>query len=335
MASSNSKSQVTDRLYAINQYKKVAWIMKQKMCMQTRLEAKDFRDTLLEHMSVVKKSIAKRARHQRQYDRRVNETRMLMQEGDIDWGKALDADLDAAIKPVNDKELIAEVQMTAEYNVLANGQQHAEQPEFNNKGRVNKDAEQYQVKSPLLDAEFFNMKDMEKVFANATLKNKIKKLNGNSMDTKFAKASILGKPPLQPLRNQLVVRQSNAFKSEGLRISKPRFAFQVDVKNDLSKPFTPHYLPKHREYAFVKPYHVIEPSSYRNNKKESYGSNDMAHNYFIKEVRIKTQERNRNSKPSVMHTTNLQNTTYGSKPKPRSNNQTTRCLHVSKSSCVV
>ncbi|GKA00704.1 hypothetical protein Tco_0673369 [Tanacetum coccineum] len=39
-----------------------------------------------------------------------------------------------------------------------------------------------------------------------------------------------------------------------------------------------------------------------------------------------------NLKPSVMHTTSLQNTTNGSKPKPRSNNQISRSLPVSKSS---
>ncbi|GKE97045.1 hypothetical protein Tco_1581900, partial [Tanacetum coccineum] len=43
---------------------------------------------------------------------------------------------DADIKPVNNKEPLAKVQMTAEYNVLSNGQQHAEQPEFKNEGRV-------------------------------------------------------------------------------------------------------------------------------------------------------------------------------------------------------
>ncbi|GJS08712.1 hypothetical protein Tco_0365508 [Tanacetum coccineum] len=62
----------------------------------------------------------------------------------------------------------------------------------------------------------------EKVFANATLKNELRKLKGNNVDTKFAKASILGKPPLQPSRNHLVVRQPNAFKSERPRISIPR-----------------------------------------------------------------------------------------------------------------
>ncbi|GJY88888.1 hypothetical protein Tco_0503516 [Tanacetum coccineum] len=79
---------------------------------------------------------------------------------------------------------------------------------------------------------------------------------------------------------------------------------------------------------------MIAPGSSRNSQEESYGSNNMAHNYFIEEARKREQERNRNSKPSVMHTTSLQNTTNGSKPKPRSNNQTYRSLPVSKSSYV-
>ncbi|GKF23722.1 hypothetical protein Tco_0076044 [Tanacetum coccineum] len=103
-------------------------------------------------MSFVKKSIVERARHQIQYDRRVNEIQMQMQEGEVDRGKALDADLvvteskgmkfkkhdtngrsgndthaeDADIKIVNYKEPMAEAQMTTKYNVLANGQQHDE-----------------------------------------------------------------------------------------------------------------------------------------------------------------------------------------------------------------
>ncbi|GJZ98182.1 hypothetical protein Tco_0670635 [Tanacetum coccineum] len=115
------------------------------------------------------------------------------------------------------------------------------------------------------------------------------------MDTKFAKASILGKPPLQPSRNHSVVRQPNAFKSERPRISKPWVASQVDVKHNLPKPVTPHYFPKVRESAPTKLHHVNAPSSSRNSKKESYGSNDMAHNHYLEEARKKTQERNRNS----------------------------------------
>ncbi|GJZ93988.1 hypothetical protein Tco_0666191, partial [Tanacetum coccineum] len=65
----------------------------------------------------------------------------------------------------------------------------------------------------------------------------------------------------QPRRNQSVVRQPTAFKSERLRFLKQQFASQVDVNNDLSKPVTTHYLPKEREYAVVKPHHMIAPGS--------------------------------------------------------------------------
>ncbi|GJU31480.1 hypothetical protein Tco_1175069 [Tanacetum coccineum] len=113
-----------------------------------------------------------------------------------------------------------------------------------------------------------------------------RKLKGNIVDSKFAKASILGKPPLQPSRNHLVVRQPNAFTSERPRISRQRFASQVDEKNDL-------YLPNVRESAPAKPHHVNAPSSSRNSHKESYGSNDMAHTYFLEKGRKKTQDKTR------------------------------------------
>ncbi|GJR09123.1 hypothetical protein Tco_0791775 [Tanacetum coccineum] len=235
-------------------------------------------------------------------------------------------------KLVNEKESMAEVHLTAEHNILANEQQHAEQLEFNNEGRVDQDAEQCQVKIPLLEpspdnkttelsnqslesenislkntvAQFqkdfsimeahcikkemevletinielehsvakllvenvklhkenehskqtykdlydsikktrVQTKDLndsliaqvnsktvenadlkaqiqEKVFANAALKNKLRKLKRNSVDTKFEKSSILGKSALQPLRNQSVVRQPNAFQSKRPKFSKP------------------------------------------------------------------------------------------------------------------
>ncbi|GJY44099.1 integrase, catalytic region, zinc finger, CCHC-type containing protein [Tanacetum coccineum] len=153
----------------------------------TRIKAKDFRDSLLKHMSSVKKLIAERARSRTIITERVYyKGQLLTQKSKADMGIALDADSVvtkssgtksekhdtssrfrndthaeyADIKPVNDKEPMVKVQMTAEYNVLANGQQHTEQPEFNYEGRVDQDVEQYQVKSPLLDAKFFKTKDM-------------------------------------------------------------------------------------------------------------------------------------------------------------------------------
>ncbi|GJW78459.1 hypothetical protein Tco_0140141 [Tanacetum coccineum] len=191
-----------------------------------------------------------------------------------------------------------------------------------------------QVNSKTVENADLKAQIQEKVFANAALKNELRKLNGTSVDTKFAKPSILGKPVLQPHRNQSVVRQPNAFKSKRPNFSKPRFASQVDVDNVLSKPVTPHYLSKVREYVRAKSLTVITPRSSRNIQEESYGSNDIARNHYPEEARKKTQERNRNSKSSVMHTTCLQITTNGIKQKPRRKNQTSRSFPVSKSSGV-
>ncbi|GKD66101.1 hypothetical protein Tco_1308209 [Tanacetum coccineum] len=88
-------------------------------------------------------------------------------------------------------------------------------------------------------------------------------------------------------RIQSVIRHRRPFKSERPRISKPRFASQVDVNNDLSKPVTTHYLPKGRESAPAKPHHMIAPSSSR------YSSNDIVHNHYLEEAKKKTHEHSR------------------------------------------
>ncbi|GJV37207.1 hypothetical protein Tco_1409684 [Tanacetum coccineum] len=401
-------------------------------------------------------------------------------EGKVDSSKAVDASLvntksigteskeqdtsnrsgndahadDVDIKPIYDEEPMVEVQTTAEINIFATRQQHTEQPEFNNEGKVDQNVEQCHDTCPLpakltdnqttelsnqsLESENIRLKKtvaqfqkdflrmeahcvnlelkyqnqalkegqhgqflkvtsneakvkhdidvietinielehkvakllkenetlkrhykemfdsikttrakniehttslianndkfkaqlQEKGFAIAALKNELRKLTGNSVNTKFAKSSILGKPALQPRRNQSVVRQPTAFKSERPRFSKQRFASQVDVNNDLSKPVTTHYLPKERESAVAKPHHMIAPGSSR------YSSNDMVHNHYLEEAKKKTQESSRNSEPSVMPSARSQSTTNGSKPKPRINNQKSRNWPASKSSCV-
>ncbi|GKB24135.1 hypothetical protein Tco_0863536 [Tanacetum coccineum] len=204
-------------------------------------------------MEYVKNSIDKRALHKREYNSRVNERQMQTTEEKVDTSKALDASLvdtkssgtksveqdtssisgndahvdDADIKPIYDEEPMAEVQLTADHNVFATGQQHTEQPEFNNEGE---------------------------------------------------------------------------------------FASQVDVNNDLPKPVTTHYLPKGKESACAKPYHMIAPGSSR------YSSNDMVHNHYLKEAKKQTQDSGRNSRPSVMPSARSQSTINGSKPKTRINN---------------
>ncbi|GJW47697.1 hypothetical protein Tco_0079343 [Tanacetum coccineum] len=171
-----------------------------------------------------------------------------------------------------------------------------------------------QVNSKTVENADLKAQIQEKVFANVALKNELQKLKGNSMDTKFAKPSILGKPVLQPPINQSVVRQPNTFKSERPNFSKPRFASQVDEISVLSKPVTPHYLPKVQEYVLAKPHHVIAPGSSRNSQEEPYSSSVMAH--YLEEARKKTQERNRNSRPKVDSRAKVQSPKTRNKNKP-------------------
>ncbi|GJV35826.1 hypothetical protein Tco_1408303 [Tanacetum coccineum] len=345
----------------------------------TQLDIPEFRETLVQFMKYVKKSIDERALHKMKYDSRVNERQTQTTEEKIDTSNALDA-LDASsviiesngtesqkqdtssrsrndadIRPIYDEEPMAEVQMTADDNVSATGQQHTEQPESNNEGEVDQNADQCydtrplpakltdntttELSNQLLESknvclkktvaqfqkdfsrmeahcvnlelkyqnqvlkegqqgQFLNVKSneakvkhdidvietinielehkvakllkenetlkrhykemfdsikttrakniehttslianndkfkaqlQEKGFAIAALKNELRKLTGNSVNTKFAKSSILGKPALQPRRNQSVVRQPTAFKSERPSLSKQQFASQVDV----------------------------------------------------------------------------------------------------------
>ncbi|GJU70707.1 hypothetical protein Tco_1262112 [Tanacetum coccineum] len=344
----------------------------------TQLEIPEFCDTLIQHMESVKKSIDERAQHKRENDSRVNERQMQTTEEKVETSNALDASLvntessgtesgkqdtssrlgndahadDADIRPIYDEEPMAEVQLIANYNVFATGQQYTEQPEFNNEGDVDQNAEQYHDTCPLpakltdnqitelsyqsleseniwqqsqvlneknneakvkhdIDVtETINIELKHKVatllkenktlkrhykelsdsikttrvktiehttsliakndefkaqlqkqgFAIAALKNELRKLKGNSVNTKFEKSSILGKPMLQPHRNQPVVRQPTAFKSERPRISKPR-----------------------------------------------YNSNDMVHNHYLEEAKKQTHEIGRNSKTSVMPSARSQN----------------------------
>ncbi|GKD12363.1 hypothetical protein Tco_1196770 [Tanacetum coccineum] len=214
----------------------------------TQLEIREFRDTLIQHMGYVKKSIDKRALHKREHDRRVNERKMHTTEEKVDTSKALDANL---------------------VNTESNGTESGKQ-DIINRLRNDAHADDADIK-PIYDEE-------------------------------------------------LMVE----------------FTSQVDVNNDLSKPVTTHYLPKERESAVVKPHHVIASSKSRNSSKNMprFSSNDMVHNHYLDEARKKTQEKGRNSEPSVMPSAKSQSTANDSKPKPRINNQNSRNWPASKSSCV-
>ncbi|GJY13224.1 hypothetical protein Tco_0382533, partial [Tanacetum coccineum] len=88
----------------------------------TGIEVKHFKDTLLQHMGYVKKSVAERAHHQR-----YSKTGSEVQYDSSKSANDTDAD-DADIRPIYNKEPMAEVQLTVECNIFAIGQQHTEQP---------------------------------------------------------------------------------------------------------------------------------------------------------------------------------------------------------------
>ncbi|GJU41924.1 hypothetical protein Tco_1194881 [Tanacetum coccineum] len=80
---------------------------------------------------------------------------------------------------------------------------------------------------------------------------------------------------------------------------------------------------------------IDQPTTDQNSSKELYGSNDMAHNYYLEEARKKTQDGNRNLKPREMPSARTHHTLNACTPKPRSNNQISRNWLASKSSDVM
>ncbi|GJW34329.1 hypothetical protein Tco_0054361 [Tanacetum coccineum] len=136
---------IKSRFYLDDEYVDMT---RNKFLQYTRLDIPEFRDTLIQHMESVKKSIGERAQHKMEYESRVNKRQIQTKEEKTDTSNALDA-LDANIRPVYDEEPMAEVQMTANDNVSATGQQHTEQPEFNNEGEVDQNAEQCHDIRPL------------------------------------------------------------------------------------------------------------------------------------------------------------------------------------------
>ncbi|GJX53751.1 hypothetical protein Tco_0282120 [Tanacetum coccineum] len=342
-------------------------------------------------MESVKKSIDERALHKREYDTRVNERQMQTTEGNVDTCKALDDSLvntassgteskeqdtssrsgndahadDADIRPIYDEEPMAEVQTTAEINVFATGQQHTEQPEFNNEGEVDQNAEQCHDTCPLpakltdnqitelsyqsLESENISLKEGQhgqflKVKSNeAKVKHDIDVIETINIELEHKVAKLLKenetlKKHYKELYDSIkttrarniehttsLIAKNDDFKAQlqekGFAIAalknklrkltgnsvntKPRLPSQVDVNNRFANTAaTTHYLPKERESVVAKPHLMIAPSS------------------------------SRNFKSSVMPSARSQSTANGSKPKPRINNQKSRNWHASKSSCV-
>nr|GEY19149.1 G-protein beta WD-40 repeat-containing protein [Tanacetum cinerariifolium] len=163
---------ITSRVYLNDEY--VA-MTRSYFIQYTQQAIPEFRDILIQHLESVKKLIDERAQHKKEYDSWVNEKQMQTTEEKVDTSKALDArsvdtessrmelkeqdtssrsgndahDDGADIRPIYNEEPMAKVQTTAEINVFAIGQQHTEQPEFNNEGEIVQNAEECHDTYPL------------------------------------------------------------------------------------------------------------------------------------------------------------------------------------------
>nr|GFA34037.1 hypothetical protein [Tanacetum cinerariifolium] len=287
----------------------------------------EFCDTLIHHLESVKKSNNERVKLKREYDSWVNERMMQTIEEKVDTSKALDAssvdtessrteskrhdtssrskndahDDDVDIRPIYDKEPMAEVQTTAEINVFAIGQQHTEQPEFNNDGKVVQNAKECHDTCPL-PAILTDNQIPEPSYQSLESKNSSLKKTVAQFQKDFSR------PEAHCVNLELKCQNHALKKGQHSQFWKEK---------NLSKPLATHYLPKEKEAASAKPHHMIASSNSRISSKNipRFSSNDMVHNHYLEEAKKKTQERSRNSKPSLMHSARSKSTANGLVPQ--------------------
>ncbi|GKB92606.1 hypothetical protein Tco_0964878 [Tanacetum coccineum] len=159
-------------------------------------------------------------------------------------------------------------------------------PEFPEFFEINELKAQLQDKNIVMSDLKAQLKD--KTIANAKMRKNWNKMKGKGVDTSFGKPSILGRPLLQTIRNQPVVRQPTAFKSERSQSSKTRNSS--------------------KRMSFQSP-------------KESVCSNDMVHNYYLEEAKKKAQiqkDKALNTKPRQSFFPNKSFDVYMKTTPPRS-----------------
>ncbi|GJU46756.1 retrovirus-related pol polyprotein from transposon TNT 1-94 [Tanacetum coccineum] len=159
---------------------------------------------------------------------------------------------------------------------------------------------------------------------------------GTSANTKSTNQSILGRPFLQPIKNNFVVRQPNVSQSERPKFSNNRIPQKVDKTNDLSKPVTSNSVPITKESKVVKNNNVIAPGMFRidprktsredkfvpiNNVRASVRTNQIT----ISQPHVITKK-DVNSDSNGLSFTGVDNTAKTRRPQPRSNTKNDRSL---------
>nr|GEU45935.1 hypothetical protein [Tanacetum cinerariifolium] len=159
-----------------------------------------------------------------------------------------------------------------------------------------------------------------------------RRVNKRVMQTQKSKVD-MGKA----VNDDLVVTESSGTKSEvqddNSRSGNDTDAHDTDIRPIYDEePMTKVQLTAECNIFTIGQWHTEQPEIINEGRVDH--SNDMVYDHYLDEAKKNTQERDRNSKPSVMTPARFQSTTANSKPKPRSTNHSSRSLSMCKSSCV-
>ncbi|GJV94900.1 hypothetical protein Tco_1546477 [Tanacetum coccineum] len=164
-----------------------------------------------------------------------------------------------------------------------------------------------------------------------------------SANTKFAKPLILGIPPLQPFRNQSVVRLPTV-SIRTTKITNTRSIPKIGEAIDLTKPGTSHSVPKTQESKVAKNANVIALGMFRINPFKNPREDNFVPNKQVKaSVRTKPitvlqlhviTKKDVNSNLNGLSSTRVESTAKTRRPQPRSNIKNDRVPSTSKSSCI-
>ncbi|GJZ77075.1 retrovirus-related pol polyprotein from transposon TNT 1-94 [Tanacetum coccineum] len=198
------------------------------------------------------------------------------------------------------------------------------------------------LQDKLHDTVYENTKLRAQLFDKASEQKD--KNKGTSVNTKFANQSILRKLFLQPIRNNFVLRQPNAFIYERSKISNNRVPQKVDKTNDLSKPVTSNSVPLTNESNVMKNDNVIALGVFRIFHHKAYREDKFVP---INKVRASVRtnpitvsqphavpKKDVNSNSNGSSSTGVVNTAKTKRPQPRSNTKNDRVPSVSKSRCI-
>ncbi|GKC12431.1 hypothetical protein Tco_1009213 [Tanacetum coccineum] len=199
------------------------------------------------------------------------------------------------------------------------------------------------LQEKLNDTIYENAKLREKLFGKFSEQNVTVK--GTSANTKFAKPLILGIPPLQPFRNQSVVRLPTV-SIRTTKITNTRSIPKIGEAIDLTKPGTSHSVPKTQESKVAKNANVIALGMFRINPLKNSKEDTFVPNNQVKaSVRTKpitviqprvNTKKHVNSNINGLSSTRIDNTAKTRRVEPWSMNQMTRnwpthkCSYVTK-----